>query len=187
MTSILLIGIGFQILVSDRINVNSATAATQRIINEVQKTIKKEDKKEEIVVKEDENAAKKPKVAHTNFSSSRAAPSFTSTALSVVTKNESDLVTPAAVREQKYRDMKKKAGKPEAKGYVRLKTTLGNINLQLDCEYAPRTCHSFMELCSRGYYNGVSFHRLIKGFMIQGGDPTGTGRGKLNVSIFVHV
>merc|ERR1712210_220568 len=44
-------------------------------------------------------------------------------------------------------------------------------------QHAPRTAKNFRELCSRGYYDGVVFHRIIPNFMIQGGDPTGTGRG----------
>jgi peptidyl-prolyl cis-trans isomerase-like 1 len=42
---------------------------------------------------------------------------------------------------------------------------------------APRSCHNFVELARTGYYNNCVFHRIIKDFMIQGGDPTGTGRG----------
>lgn len=42
---------------------------------------------------------------------------------------------------------------------------------------AMRTCWNFITLCKRGYYNGIKFHRLIPGFMVQGGDPTGTGTG----------
>jgi peptidyl-prolyl cis-trans isomerase-like protein 2 len=53
----------------------------------------------------------------------------------------------------------------------------GPINLQLECDLVPQTCHNFLLLCEKGYYRGVKFHRLIKNFMIQGGDPTGTGRG----------
>ena len=61
--------------------------------------------------------------------------------------------------------------------YVELETTLGKITLELYTRHAPRACENFATLARRGYYNGVIFHRLIPGFMIQGGDPTGTGRG----------
>ncbi|EFC43348.1 predicted protein, partial [Naegleria gruberi] len=60
---------------------------------------------------------------------------------------------------------------------VSLHTNLGDLNVELYPYLCPQTCDNFLSLCSRGYYNGVKFHRLIKGFMIQGGDPTGTGRG----------
>ena len=49
--------------------------------------------------------------------------------------------------------------------------------MELYNAHAPRTCRNFRELCARGYYDGVVFHRVIPGFMAQTGDPTGTGRG----------
>lgn len=58
-----------------------------------------------------------------------------------------------------------------------LKTSLGDIKIQLMSETAPKACQNFTSLVEKGYYDGVIFHRIIKGFMIQGGDPTGTGRG----------
>lgn len=58
-----------------------------------------------------------------------------------------------------------------------LETTQGNIELELRDDYAPKTVENFVGLIKKGYYNGIIFHRIIKRFMIQGGDPTGTGRG----------
>jgi|EP00982_Pelagococcus_subviridis_P012952 peptidyl-prolyl cis-trans isomerase-like protein 2 len=66
---------------------------------------------------------------------------------------------------------------PKKKGYVRLNTTHGNVNVELHCDVAPRACENFITLCLAGYYDGVGFHRSIKNFMIQGGDPSGTGTG----------
>lgn len=60
---------------------------------------------------------------------------------------------------------------------VVLETTQGDIELQLYPDIAPKTCENFIGLVEKGYYNGIIFHRIIKNFMIQGGDPTGTGRG----------
>ena len=60
---------------------------------------------------------------------------------------------------------------------VRLETTLGAIDLELYHLHAPRTVENFTKLVARGYYDGTPFHRVIAGFMAQGGDPTGTGRG----------
>lgn len=57
------------------------------------------------------------------------------------------------------------------------KTTQGNIVVDLLPEEAPVTVASFVNLAQRGYYDGISFHRIIANFMIQGGDPTGSGRG----------
>jgi cyclophilin family peptidyl-prolyl cis-trans isomerase len=58
-----------------------------------------------------------------------------------------------------------------------IKTNFGDIKVQLDAKNAPVTVNNFVFLARDGFYNGVIFHRIIKGFMIQGGDPTGTGRG----------
>ena len=60
---------------------------------------------------------------------------------------------------------------------VTLETTKGNIVLDLFPGYAPNTVNNFIFLANEGYYDGVTFHRVISNFMIQGGDPTGTGRG----------
>lgn len=59
---------------------------------------------------------------------------------------------------------------------VLLKTSLGDIKIELDSNM-PVTAGNFESLVEKGFYNGVIFHRVIDGFMIQGGDPTGTGRG----------
>ena len=58
-----------------------------------------------------------------------------------------------------------------------LKTSKGNIEATLFSSKVPVTTANFLNLAKRGYYNGITFHRVIKDFMIQGGDPTGTGRG----------
>lgn len=60
---------------------------------------------------------------------------------------------------------------------VVFETTQGNIEFKLFPEIAPKTCENFVGLVKKGYYNGIIFHRIIKNFMIQGGDPTGTGMG----------
>lgn len=65
-----------------------------------------------------------------------------------------------------------------SKTYVAtIKTTLGTIVLDLDPRIAPKTVNSFVFLARQGFYNGTIFHRVIPGFMIQGGDPQGTGGG----------
>ena len=58
-----------------------------------------------------------------------------------------------------------------------IKTNMGDITVQLFPEEAPKTVKNFIELAKKGYYDGVIFHRVIPDFMIQGGDPTGTGMG----------
>jgi peptidylprolyl isomerase len=61
--------------------------------------------------------------------------------------------------------------------HVILETNQGDIELELFPQIAPKAVENFVKLSEKGYYNGVIFHRVIKRFMIQGGDPTGTGRG----------
>ena len=60
---------------------------------------------------------------------------------------------------------------------VVLETNQGDIEIKLKVDVAPKACENFIKLAEKGYYNGLIFHRVIKGFMIQGGDPTGTGMG----------
>ena len=60
---------------------------------------------------------------------------------------------------------------------VILETTQGSIEFKLFDDIAPKTCENFTTHLKNGYYDGVIFHRIIEEFMIQGGDPTGTGRG----------
>lgn len=65
----------------------------------------------------------------------------------------------------------------DASSIVILETSQGDIELQLFPDVAPKTVENFLGLVEQGYYDGIIFHRVIKAFMIQGGDPTGTGRG----------
>lgn len=58
-----------------------------------------------------------------------------------------------------------------------VETNMGTIKFELLETESPKTTENFITLAQRGYYNGVVFHRVIRNFMIQGGDPTGTGRG----------
>ena len=60
---------------------------------------------------------------------------------------------------------------------VFMKTHRGDIDLELYPQHAPKTVNNFVFLTQEGFYNGLVFHRVIGGFMIQGGDPTGTGAG----------
>ena len=60
---------------------------------------------------------------------------------------------------------------------VTLHTSLGDIKLEIFCDLVPKSAENFLALCASGYYNGSTFHRNIKAFMVQGGDPTCTGKG----------
>lgn len=68
--------------------------------------------------------------------------------------------------------------KPQAKEQIAImKTNYGEIKIRLFPEFAPKTCENFITHAKEGYYNGLIFHRVINDFMIQGGDPTGSGMG----------
>uniref|UniRef100_G3PN30 RING-type E3 ubiquitin transferase n=1 Tax=Gasterosteus aculeatus aculeatus TaxID=481459 RepID=G3PN30_GASAC len=115
-----------------------------------------------------EPAAKKTdKLNAAHYSTGRVSASFTSTAMTPSTTHEADAIADDTVR---YRYVKKK-------GYVRLHTNKGDLNLELHCDKVPKAGENFIRLCKKGYYDGTVFHRSIKNFMIQGGDPTGTGTG----------
>ncbi|EEF37103.1 peptidyl-prolyl cis-trans isomerase CYP65 isoform X1 [Ricinus communis] len=110
-----------------------------------------------------ERAPVNAKLVRSRYTTGAASRSFTSTSFDPVTKNDFEYI--------------KVEKNPKKKGYVQLHTTHGDLNIELHCDITPRTCENFITLCEQGYYNGVAFHRSIRNFMIQGGDPTGTGRG----------
>ena len=99
----------------------------------------------------------------------KAAASFTSTGLTPYTSNERALLT-----DEEYM---LKPRRVKQKGYARIQTNHGELNIELLPEFAPRAVWNFVHLAKKGYYNEVVFHRNIRDFMIQGGDPTGTGKG----------
>ncbi|KAM6339515.1 RING-type E3 ubiquitin-protein ligase PPIL2 isoform 5-T6 [Alca torda] len=115
-------------------------------------------------------APEKKKVDKLNaahYSTGAVSASFTSTAMVPETTHEAAAIEEDVVR---YKYVKKK-------GYVRLHTNKGDLNLELHCDMTPRTCENFIKLCKKNYYDGTIFHRSIRNFVIQGGDPTGTGTG----------
>lgn len=66
---------------------------------------------------------------------------------------------------------------PASSYQATIRTDRGDIDLELWADRAPRTVNNFVFLARNGFYDGVTFHRVIKNFMVQGGDPTGTGSG----------
>ncbi|XP_070780552.1 spliceosome-associated protein CWC27 homolog isoform X1 [Enoplosus armatus] len=66
---------------------------------------------------------------------------------------------------------------PPTNGKVLLKTSAGDIDIELWSKEAPKACRNFVQLCMEGYYDGTVFHRVVRDFIVQGGDPTGTGEG----------
>jgi peptidyl-prolyl cis-trans isomerase-like 2 len=99
----------------------------------------------------------------------KAAASFTSTGLTPHTSGERAVLT-----EEEYMLKPKRV---KQKGYARIQTNHGDLNIELLPEFAPKAVWNFVQLAKNGYYQGTIFHRNIKNFMIQGGDPTGTGKG----------
>ena len=107
------------------------------------------------------------------YTTGRAAASFTSTGLTPDTSNARALLS-----EEEYMLKPKRV---KTKGYARLETNHGSLNLELYPETAPKAVWNFVQLAKKGFYRGVKFHRNIRNFMIQGGDPTGTGKGGQSV------
>ena len=62
-----------------------------------------------------------------------------------------------------------------------LHTTLGDIKIEIFCDLVPKTSENFLALAASGYYDNTIFHRSMKNFIIQGGDPTGTGKGGTSI------
>lgn len=141
-------------------NLKSVSMEAREILEELNRDYKAPEIKEE-----EKKVADKFNAAH--YSTGAVAAGFTSTVLAPQTKHEAAIVEEDLVR---YERVKKK-------GYVRLVTNFGPLNLELYCDMLPKTCENFLKLAQRGYYDGVRFHRSIRNFMIQGGDPTGTGEG----------
>ncbi|KAI8289501.1 Peptidyl-prolyl cis-trans isomerase-like 2 [Colletotrichum sp. SAR11_240] len=107
------------------------------------------------------------------YTTGRAAASFTSTGLTPETSGERALLT-----DEEYMLKPKRV---KIKGYARIETNLGDLNIELYPEFAPRAVWNFTRLAQKGYYKGVAFHRNIRNFMLQGGDPTGTGKGGTSI------
>ena len=107
------------------------------------------------------------------YTTGAAAASFTSTGLTPETSGERALLT-----DEEYMLRPKRV---KIKGYARIETNFGSLNIELQTETAPRAVWNFVHLAKKGFYKGVKFHRNIRNFMIQGGDPTGTGKGGTSI------
>jgi len=67
------------------------------------------------------------------------------------------------------------ATEPQTSGKILMKTSIGDFDIELWSKQCPLACRNFIQLCMEGYYNETTFHRIIRDFMAQGGDPTATG------------
>ena len=97
------------------------------------------------------------KYSSAHYTTGRSGMAFTSTCMMPITESESALKDDRSVI---YQFVKKKA-------YIRIKTTLGELNLELHADYVPKTCENFVKHCQSGYYDGTIFHRNIRSFIIQ--------------------
>ncbi|KAJ2952549.1 hypothetical protein O0L34_g6870 [Tuta absoluta] len=138
----------------------TVSAETKDILQELERDYKAPE-----VTQDKKEVADKFNAAH--YSTGKVAASFTSTAMAPETMHEAAIVCEDEV---KYERTKKK-------GYVRIVTNYGYLNFELYCDVVPKACDNFIKHCHSGYYVGTKFHRSIRNFMIQGGDPTGTGLG----------
>uniref|UniRef100_A0A8C6M1Y5 Peptidylprolyl isomerase like 2 n=1 Tax=Nothobranchius furzeri TaxID=105023 RepID=A0A8C6M1Y5_NOTFU len=102
-------------------------------------------------------AKKTDKINAAHYSTGRVSASFTSTAMTPATTHEADAIADDTVR---YQYVKKK-------GYVRLHTNVGDLNLELHCDKVPKAGENFIRLCKKGYYDGTIFHRSIRNFMVR--------------------
>lgn len=88
------------------------------------------------------------------------------------------LMALGAAAQTKSKSTDEKKGKMQAKKeFAVIETTMGTIEIELFSDLTPKTVKNFVGLAEKKYYDGIIFHRVIENFMIQGGDPTGTGRG----------
>uniref|UniRef100_A0A673NLN9 PPIase cyclophilin-type domain-containing protein n=1 Tax=Sinocyclocheilus rhinocerous TaxID=307959 RepID=A0A673NLN9_9TELE len=126
-------------------------------------------------------AKKTDKLNAAHYSTGRVSASFTSTAMTPATTHEADAISDDTVR---YQYIKKK-------GYVRLHTNKGDVNVELHCDKVPKAGENFIKLCKKGYYDSTIFHRSIRNFMSYWGKPfkdefrpnlSHTGRGILSMA-----
>ncbi|ELK32090.1 Peptidyl-prolyl cis-trans isomerase-like 2 [Myotis davidii] len=149
-------------------NLKNTNAETRETLQKLYKEFK-EDEVLAATIKVPEKKVDKLNAAH--YFTGKVSASFTSTSLVPETTHE------AAAKDEdvlRYQLVKKR-------GYVRLHTNRRDLNLELHCDMTPKTCENFIKLCKKQYDDGTLFHRSIRNFVIQGGDPTGTGTAVENV------
>ncbi|XP_020718823.1 RING-type E3 ubiquitin-protein ligase PPIL2 [Bombus terrestris] len=138
---------------------------TKEILAELDRDYKQTETKKEI------SKPKADKFNAAHYSTGAVAAGFTSTVMPTETTHQAAVIAEDLVRYERVRK----------KGYVRLVMNFGALNLELHCDLVPKTCENFIKHCQNGYYDGTKFHRSIRNFMIQGGDPTNTGNGGTSI------
>eukprot|EP00927_Polykrikos_kofoidii_P059568 TRINITY_DN54717_c0_g1_i1.p1 TRINITY_DN54717_c0_g1~~TRINITY_DN54717_c0_g1_i1.p1 ORF type:complete len:545 (-),score=99.59 TRINITY_DN54717_c0_g1_i1:90-1724(-) len=161
----------------EKVRMNPSIAS---IMNEKQRIA--DDKAKEIADKDDVAALTdtvetdtdpRERKVNERYTSGEVAQSFTSSIKPLRTQNDLRYLT----EEEELQEIYDAVRKTKTKGYVRLVTSQGALNVELHTDIVPRTTDNFLRLCEKDYYDGTVFHRLIRDFMMQGGDPTGTGKG----------
>merc|ERR1712178_431462 len=154
----------------------TTTSSLNNTANEVGATLKElhENYKEDEILKslktDYDDKQFKPAMnsdAKAHYSTGMVGSSFTSTRMSRHNENR------VAIRDDK--ELRNQWIKK--KGYCQIITSLGPLNFELHCDMIPLACENFIVHANSGYYDNTKFHRLIPDFMVQGGDPTGTGKG----------
>jgi len=102
-----------------------------------------------------------------HYSQGKVAAGFTSTVMEPITRQKAAIPDADVVQ---YARVKKN-------GYVRIVTNHGAINLELFCQQTPKACENFITHCKNKYYDDTKFYRIVRNFMMQGGDPTNLGTG----------
>ncbi|CAK5083926.1 unnamed protein product [Meloidogyne enterolobii] len=139
---------------------NSLNNEAKEALSQLEKQyVQKTEEKPKELIADSINAA--------HFSQGKVAAGLTSTTMEPVTNNKAAILDEDDV----------KYSRVTRNGYVRIVTNFGPLNLELFCKHAPRACENFIVHCRNGYYNNTIFHRIVSGFVLQGGDPTGTGTG----------
>eukprot|EP00112_Aurelia_sp_Birch-Aquarium-sp1_P000565 Seg1054.3 transcript_id=Seg1054.3/GoldUCD/mRNA.D3Y31 product="RING-type E3 ubiquitin-protein ligase PPIL2" protein_id=Seg1054.3/GoldUCD/D3Y31 len=142
--------------------IRRANAETASTLSELAKSYKEPTS---AATKEGQESTLSDTAAH--YSTGVMAGSFTSTSFMPQTKQQAAMIDKDVVRYSKIK----------TKAYLQMQTSCGNLNFELHTDQVPKTCENFIGLCKKGYYNNTTFHRMMKNFMIQGGDPTATGHG----------
>uniref|UniRef100_A0A8B9R6F0 RING-type E3 ubiquitin transferase n=1 Tax=Anas platyrhynchos TaxID=8839 RepID=A0A8B9R6F0_ANAPL len=132
----------------------NTNAETRETLLELYKEFKGDDILAATMKAPEKKKVDKLNAAH--YSTGAVSASFTSTAMVPETTHEAAAIDEDVVR---YKYVKKK-------GYVRLHTNKGDLNLELHCDMTPRTCENFIKLCKKNYYDGTIFHRSIRNFVV---------------------
>lgn len=147
-----------------------------RIIDKMKRKREDNEKEKAKAASGGEESSKKLKVftddlTGVSMTSGKASGSFTSSAMNVNNDNSAREATEKEILLAKFAAIKKL----KKKGFVRLHTNLGVIDVELRCDIVPKTCMNFIGLCEKGAYNNTCFHRSIRNFMIQGGKSSKKG------------